>query len=215
MVVNITIFEKTDRIGGRTLTINPFGNLSLDVELGASIFIKKNHILYESVDAFNLKPRDPELGADPKLGIWDGTEFVFQMNDKDSFWWIAFKIIRKYGILAPRRTQNLMQSTIAKFLKLYEEPYFPFKSLTQRTHELELVQTTGVTGEQFLKANNVCSLWYPLGTRADASADWRLVCPRYCPGQHTRQLCIEPRRHPRSGHNGRPTYPCRAPTPLT
>lgn len=79
------------------------------------------------------------------------------MNDKDSFWWIAFKIIRKYGILAPRRTQTLMQSTIAKFLKLYEKPYFPFKSLTQRTHELELVQTTGVTGEQFLEANNVCS----------------------------------------------------------
>ncbi|KAK0750213.1 Prenylcysteine lyase-domain-containing protein [Schizothecium vesticola] len=159
VVVNITIFEKTDRVGGRTLTIHPFGNLSLHVELGASIFIKKNHILYESVDAFKLKPRDPELGADPKLGIWDGTEFVFQINDKDSFWWTAFKIIRKYGILAPRRTQTLMQSTIAKFLKLYEEPYFPFKSLTQRTHELELVQTTGVTGEQFLKANDIDDLY--------------------------------------------------------
>ncbi|KAK1831015.1 Prenylcysteine lyase-domain-containing protein [Podospora conica] len=159
VVVNITIFEKTGRIGGRTLTINPFGNLSVHVELGASIFIKKNHILYESVDTFNLKPRDPELGADPKLGIWDGTEFVFQMSDKDSFWWTAFKIIRKYGFLPPRRTQTLMQSTIAKFLKLYDEPYFPFKSLTERTHELELVQTTGVTGEQFLKANNIGDLY--------------------------------------------------------
>ena len=156
-IVNITIFEKTGRVGGRTLTIHPYGNLSLHVELGASIFIKKNHILYESVDAFNLKPRNPELGADPKIGIWDGTEFVFQINDKDSFWWTALKVIRKYGLLAPRRTQALMESTIAKFLKLYEEPYFPFKSLTQRTHELDLVQSTGVTGDQLLKANNVFS----------------------------------------------------------
>ena len=42
VAVNITVFEKTDRIGGRTLTINPFGNSLQRVELGVSIFIKKN-----------------------------------------------------------------------------------------------------------------------------------------------------------------------------
>ncbi|KAK3689385.1 Prenylcysteine lyase-domain-containing protein [Podospora appendiculata] len=153
--VNITIFEKTDRIGGRTLTINPFGDPSIRVELGASIFIKKNQILHDSLDEFGLKPRDPEDGADPTLGIWDGEKFVFTVDSSDSFWWNAYKVFRKYGILAPRRTQKLMESTIAKFLKLYEAPHFPFRSLTERAYELDLLGATGVTGDQLLKANNV------------------------------------------------------------
>ncbi|KAK5662538.1 hypothetical protein OQA88_8450 [Cercophora sp. LCS_1] len=153
--VNITVFEKTGRIGGRTLTINPYGNESVRVELGASIFIKDNRILYDRLDEFGLAPRDPDLNSDPNLGIWDGDEFVFQVNEDDSYWWNAYKVIMKYGFLAPRRTQNLMRATIDKFLKLYEAPYFPFRSLTQRTYELDLVEVTGVTGQQLLKANNI------------------------------------------------------------
>lgn len=155
VAVNITIFEKTGRIGGRTLTIDPFGNSSQRVELGASIFIKKNKIMYDAMAEFDLSPRNPDEDADPTMGIWDGDEFVFTMNDNHSFWWTVARICWKYGIMAPRRTQQLMESTIAKFLRLYEEPYFPFRSLTQRTYELELVEVTGVTGEQLLAKNNI------------------------------------------------------------
>ncbi|KAK4443879.1 Prenylcysteine oxidase [Podospora aff. communis PSN243] len=159
VAVNITIFEKTDRIGGRTLTINPFANSSQRVELGASIFIKKNHIMYQALGEFGLEPRDPDVGSDPELGIWDGERFVFQVNENHSFWWNAYKVIMKYGFLAPRRTQKLMEATIDKFLQLYEEPFFPFRSLTQRTYELGLVEITGVTGEQLLKKNSVGDLY--------------------------------------------------------
>ncbi|KAK3313192.1 VID27 cytoplasmic protein-domain-containing protein [Apodospora peruviana] len=153
--VNITIFEKTDRIGGRTLTVNPFGDTSQRLELGASIFIQKNCILYDSLAEFGLRPRDPDEDSDSTLGIWDGDEFVFTIDQKNSFWWNAYKVIRKYGVLAPRRTQKLVDSTIDRFLQLYEAPHFPFKSLTQRVYELDLVKATGVTGEQFLKTNNI------------------------------------------------------------
>ncbi|KAK1753181.1 prenylcysteine lyase [Echria macrotheca] len=157
--INITVFEKTDRIGGRTLTINPFGNSSQRVELGASIFIKKNRILFDRLGEFGLQPRDPEVGSDPYLGIWDGDEFVFQINEKHSFWWNAYKVFMKYGYLAPRRTQQLMETTINKFLRLYEAPHFPFRSLTQRTYELGLLDATAVTGEQLLRANNIADLY--------------------------------------------------------
>jgi len=159
VAVNITVFEKTDRIGGRTLTINPFGNSSQSVELGASIFIKKNHIMYDALREFGLEPRDPDVGSDPELGIWDGDSFVFQINENHSFWWNAGKVFLKYGFLAPRRTQKLVETTINKFLKLYDAPFFPFRSLSQRAYELDLVETTGVTGEQLLKANKVGDLY--------------------------------------------------------
>ncbi|KAK0624917.1 Prenylcysteine lyase-domain-containing protein [Bombardia bombarda] len=159
LALNITLFEKTDRIGGRTLTVNPWDDTTTRVELGASIFIEKNQILYRALGEFDLKTRDPDDGSDPTLGIWDGNRFVFTVNTDNSFWWNAYKVVMKYGVFAPRRTQKLMETTIAKFLQLYEEPHFPFRSLTQRAYELGLVEITGVTGEQLLKSGSVGDLY--------------------------------------------------------
>lgn len=57
--------------------------------------------------------------------------------------------------MSPYRAVNLVKEVVGKFLKLYEQPYFPFRSLTARTYELGLVGITGVTGEQFLAQNKV------------------------------------------------------------
>ena len=181
LAVNITVLEKTDRIGGRTLTINPFGNSSQPVELGASIFIKKNQILFDTMEKFGLEPRDPDVGSDPEMGIWDGDHFVFQINQDHWFWWNAYKVFMKYGFLAPRRTQKLMETTIDKFLQLYNYPFFPFRSLSQRVYELGLVQATAVTGEQLLKDNNVSSPQRHLlhNDMLTVRSDWRALRPRY------------------------------------
>ncbi|GAB1317890.1 Prenylcysteine lyase domain-containing protein [Madurella fahalii] len=157
--VNITLFEKTDRIGGRSLTINPYGDPSQRVELGASIFIQKNHILYRALHDFGLSKKIPDEDAEAVLGIWDGDKFVFTINERASFWWNAIKVIWKYGVMAPRRTQKLMQTTIDKFLRMYEEPFFPFRSLTERAQDLGLVEITGVTGQQLLQSNNIDGLY--------------------------------------------------------
>ncbi|KAK4160868.1 putative prenylcysteine oxidase [Cladorrhinum sp. PSN259] len=159
VAVNVTVFEKTGRIGGRTLTINAYDDPLQRIELGASIFIEKNYILFDALKEFNLSKRIPDEDSDSILGIWDGDQFVFSINEDHSFWWNALKVIWKYGVMAPRRTQNLMLSTIDKFLRLYEEPHFPFRSLTQRAYELDLHKVTGVTGEQFLKENGIDDLY--------------------------------------------------------
>jgi prenylcysteine oxidase / farnesylcysteine lyase len=182
--INITIFEKTDRIGGRTLTIEPFGNASQRAELGASIFIQKNEILYDSLAEFNLTARDPDEGSDPLLGIWDGDEFVFTINTGHSYWWNAYKVFMKYGYNAPRRTQKLMETTIQKFLMLYKSPFFPFRSLTQRIYELGLVEVTALTGEQFLAKNSVLG---PITYQDPTNTSWQIadiwcICPWYCSG---------------------------------
>ncbi|GKT55810.1 prenylcysteine oxidase [Colletotrichum tofieldiae] len=156
--VNITVFEKTDRIGGRTLTVDAYNNPLEPVELGASIFIEANHILYNASLNFGLPLKAPESGSDGFLGIWDGEKFVFTQDDNSWEWWNLAKLFWKYGT-APYKAQKLVQSTVATFLQLYEKPHFPFRSLTQRVFELDLLKATSVTGEQFLANNEIGELF--------------------------------------------------------
>lgn len=153
--VNITLFEKTDRIGGRTLTINAFNDPAQRVEQGASIFVPSNQILFTAMSQFGLSPSAVDPTADPVLGIWDGDCFVFTLDQSAPSWWNTLKVTLKYGLTAPQRTQDLTIATISNFLRIYNAPFFPFKSLTQRAQEMGLSAITGVTGEQFLSANNV------------------------------------------------------------
>lgn len=156
VAVNITLFEKTDRIGGRTLTAHAFDDPNQPVELGASIFVEVNAILWNAASEFSL-PLIPAGGNDDDgglLGIWDGDKFVYTQDDRSYGWWNLVKLFWKYGT-APYRANKLMQATISRFLSLYEPPYFPFRSLTTRAYELELTYVTSQTGAQFLEANKV------------------------------------------------------------
>jgi prenylcysteine oxidase / farnesylcysteine lyase len=155
--VNITLFEKTGHIGGRTLTVDIYGAPEQPIELGASVFIDVNYILYNSAFAFNLtlgELRDSEPGD--LTAIWDGEAVVFQTESGSSWWWDAARMWWRYG-RSPYKAVQLVKSTIHDFLKLYEPPYFPFRSLTQRAFELELTKKTGITGMELLDQNGVRS----------------------------------------------------------
>ncbi|CAI6093489.1 unnamed protein product [Clonostachys chloroleuca] len=149
--VNITVFEKSNRIGGRTLTVNAFDSPALPVELGASIFVNVNHIMYNATRDFNLSVNDLEatLSGGDITAIWDGKTFVYQSISGQSWWWDAAKMFWKYGT-SPYYAIKMVNRVVGSFLKLYEKPYFPFRSLTQRVYELELASITSITGEQFL-----------------------------------------------------------------
>ena len=86
--------------------------------------------------------------------IWDGERLVYQSTEGSSWWWDAAKLFWRYGT-SPYRAVKLVNGVVGKFLKMYEEPWFPFRSLTQRVFELELEKITGATGEQFLQQNQV------------------------------------------------------------
>ena len=163
ITLNVTLFEKTTRIGGRTLTVDVFDDPHQPVELGASIFVQANEIIWSAIDEFNL-PRIPAGSADGDdaaesesgslFGIWDGDTFVYTEDDASSDWWNLARLFWTYGT-APYRANKLMRGTIAKFLQLYKAPYFPFRSLTTRAHELELAAITSQTGAAFLEANGI------------------------------------------------------------
>lgn len=154
----ITIFETTSLIGGRTTTINALDDPHYPAELGASIFAGVNHILVDAAKEFDLTTVDPDAHR-PKtskyeLGIWDGREFVYKSTNDDLGWMDKAKLFWRYG-LAPIKTQRLMKSTVAKFLKMYEEPIFPWRSLTEVAMRVGLLNATASTGKQFLNEGGV------------------------------------------------------------
>ncbi|KAI4092268.1 MAG: hypothetical protein L6R37_007605 [Teloschistes peruensis] len=155
---NITVYERNDYVGGRSTTVSVYDDPNEPVELGASIFVKVNRNLVNAAEKFDLPVQS--MGSSRKidipevLGVWDGDSFVFKQSDATNSYWNLAKLFWKYG-LSPLTTQNLMKKTVGSFLKMYEEPHFPFASLTEAASDLDLLSATGATGKQFLAANGV------------------------------------------------------------
>ena len=156
--MNITVFERSDYIGGRSTTVNVWNNPEIPIELGASIFVKVNRNLISAVKEFGLYADQagidtPRVSPDA-LGIWDGNQFKFVQEEGTSFWWDLTRLIWKYG-LTPIRTHNLMKQTVDNFLKLYETPHFPFRSLSQASYDVGLASVTSLSGSMLLRQNDI------------------------------------------------------------
>lgn len=104
--------------------------------------------------AFNLSINgDSRLDAAvPEVGIWNGKELVFTMNEGG--WWDIAKLFWRYGY-APVKANALMRETVDKFMKMYERPVFPWKSLSDAVQLVELTEVTGLTGEQFMRNKGI------------------------------------------------------------
>ncbi|KAL8674292.1 MAG: hypothetical protein Q9168_001285 [Polycauliona sp. 1 TL-2023] len=157
--LNITVYERNHYVGGRSTTVNVHDDPRHPVELGASVFVPINHNLVHATKRFHLHVRGRagtsklDHGTEI-LGIWDGQEFVFTQSDASNQYWNLAKLLWKYGI-SPIRTQRLVKKTVGSFLKIYEAPYFPFKSITETAADLDLLSATTVKGQQFLEANGI------------------------------------------------------------
>ena len=146
-------------MGGRSTTVNAYDNPSEPVELGASIFVDVNQNLVSAANELNLTLKSSRGTSrnrpfPAKLGIWDGQKFVFVQDGNDHSWWNTAKLLWQYGV-TPIRTQNLMKTTISRFLKMYQEPYFPFRSLSKVALELGLAPLTSITGDELLRQHSI------------------------------------------------------------
>lgn len=128
----------------------------MPVELGGSIFVEVNRIMVEAMKHFNLSTTSQNIAAQanlPDLGIWNGEEFVVVTKSEDG-WWDKAKLLWRYGT-APLWTNRLMKSAVGKFLTMYDEPVFPWESLSEVVEQIGLLEATGVTGAQYLKTNGI------------------------------------------------------------
>ncbi|KGO70506.1 Prenylcysteine oxidase [Penicillium italicum] len=159
--INITVYERESYVGGRSTTVNVFDDPAYPIELGASIFVQINFNLVNASrdlgltvsSADHARPRE----AEESIGIWDGSQFVFTLKNSYN-WWNIGRLFWRYG-LAPLRTQNLVKSVVGKFLRLYEEPLFPFSSLTEAAVAADLINATTSSGDLFLQASSIDSLF--------------------------------------------------------
>src|SRR2546426_113629 len=91
--LNITVFERAAYVGGRSTTVNVFDDPAYPIELGASIFVKVNYNLVNASKELGLNVRSASSQrpreTDEVLGVWDGKQFVFVMEDSASWWNIA------------------------------------------------------------------------------------------------------------------------------
>lgn len=137
--------------------MNVYGDPSQPVELGASIFVQVNQNLVNAVADFGLKTDEMQDSDGPSgvLGIWNGQSFVITLSGDSYLWWNTAKMIWRYGLPSIMRNQALVKKTVGAFLRMYDEPHFPFRSLSETAYELGLTKITGVTGQQFLEANHI------------------------------------------------------------
>ena len=98
--------------------------------------------------------RSEAKAGSENLGVWNGKEFVFTQNLGGYAFWNTAKLLWKYG-WAPVRIQSLRNEIVERFLKMYEAPYFPFRSLSRVVDYLDLTTVTAMTGEQLLKEHDI------------------------------------------------------------
>ncbi|KAL8774001.1 MAG: hypothetical protein Q9194_004166 [Teloschistes cf. exilis] len=156
-LLNVTVYERENYLGGRSTSVGVYGDAWEQVEVGASIFVDVNYNLVSAVERFNLSTvvYDGEDldGLTQILGVWNGQKFVFIQNDDGYEWWNNLKLLWKYG-LSTIRTQRLADDTMSKFLKMYEAPIFPFKSLGEAATRAGL-SASGKTSAQLLKESGI------------------------------------------------------------
>jgi prenylcysteine oxidase / farnesylcysteine lyase len=150
--LNITVFDRNSYIGGRTRTIHPYDNSSSPpIELGASIFVKVNHILWNAANEFNLTKQDFG-GESTSVGIWNGKEFVLKLAGG---WLDEAKLVWRYGAYTLFKAWNLRKATIGRFMKMYDTPTFPWVDLSQTVEELDLSEASGNSGDAFLAHSGI------------------------------------------------------------
>ena len=119
-----------------------------------------NKNLVSAVDEFQLSIKDSKSNTKGRLegllGVYNGQKWVYRGNDGG--WWDVAKLLWKYGI-APIKTQRLMKKTVGLFLKMYDEPVFPFKDLSQTAYDLGLTEVTAMTGDQYLEKNGIVTTY--------------------------------------------------------
>ncbi len=120
--IELQVFERGDRIGGRIKTVEFSEEL---VEIGAVYYHSTNKLVSELVNDFNLnfKPLERQ-----RVGLWDGERFVFKTSNSElltqlkMLWKFGFGITKLGGLIGEVKDMNssfytgLPFTTVEEFL---------------------------------------------------------------------------------------------------
>ncbi|CCE85178.1 Piso0_004760 [Millerozyma farinosa CBS 7064] len=158
---NITIYEKSNYIGGRATTVPIGGNSSYLVETGASIFVSANKILSKAVEDFNFETQAFREGAkkvsnaDNRIGIWNGNSILVIFSDSIMD---KMKLFLRYG-LDIFRSLSLSKQFVQRFLDYYYNKLFPFESLNTAAYLSDFLNYTKITGRGLFTEKGISDLF--------------------------------------------------------
>ncbi|TFK79186.1 FAD/NAD(P)-binding domain-containing protein, partial [Polyporus arcularius HHB13444] len=159
--VEVDVYDKNAYIGGRSTTVQPYNDPSLEpTELGGSVFVPPNKLIWRATEEYGFE-RFPFENSDDVMGVWDGSQFVVTVggNYWYSSWWSKLKIVWKYGINAPTRTQAAVDGMVNTILKLYRADSPRFRNISSLASELGWTNVAGQTSLEYLRSSKVDDLW--------------------------------------------------------
>ncbi|KAG8999210.1 hypothetical protein FRB94_006399 [Tulasnella sp. JGI-2019a] len=153
--VEVDVFEKDSRIGGRTTVVYPYyDEANPGQELGASIFVAANKNLWRATTEFNLTFVDLQ-DEDDDFGLWDGQQFAVtyrgSLLDKARMLW-------RYG-LAPMTTTKIVTQMIDKLLLAYTRQVPIWPTIEALSNAIGLANHTTVTALEFFTSHGVGEKW--------------------------------------------------------
>ncbi|KAF9524062.1 Prenylcysteine lyase-domain-containing protein [Crepidotus variabilis] len=150
--VEVDVYERSDYIGGRTTVVHPYNNKSLPaLELGASIFVKAHKHLWRAADDFNLTRRSFNEN-DYDTGIWNGEQIFLQFGGS---WWDTAKLLWRYGLFAPKRTEEIVRGMMSQFLGLYKTSTLKWDSMLDLPPYFGWQEHLNITAREFFKGRGV------------------------------------------------------------
>ncbi|KAI0777409.1 FAD/NAD(P)-binding domain-containing protein [Trametes elegans] len=160
--VEVDVYEKNAFIGGRSTTVFPYEDESLEpVELGASIFVAANKNLQRAAKEFALDLVDFEDNANDVTGIWDGDVFVLTVggNSVWSGWLDKIKLLWRYGYQAPTKTQAIVSTMLERFATLYDSTGPRWSNISSVVSELGWDEVTARSTSEYLDSQGIDKRW--------------------------------------------------------
>ncbi|TFK30726.1 hypothetical protein FA15DRAFT_690376 [Coprinopsis marcescibilis] len=152
--VEVDVYDQNDYIGGRSTVVYPYNDKNLrELELGASIFVEANKNLWRATDEFNLARRDFN-DEDYETTIWDGENFIFTFNGG---WWDTLKILWRYGLSSPRKTESSVKDMLNSYLSLYSSDSPKWDNISSLSTKLGFDHLVSRTISEHLLAQGVSS----------------------------------------------------------
>ncbi|KAI9027288.1 Prenylcysteine lyase-domain-containing protein, partial [Phycomyces nitens] len=143
-----TIYERSHRLGGRTMTTPVKGDPALGaIEVGASIFVEANHNLMNATKNFGLN-RTTLTGHKQKLGVWDGQSFLFQ--ETGSTYWDGAKFLWRYGS-SPLKANRHLETILERFDLLYSNDTLAYYSIEEAFKGVGLYDLLNISAQDYLE----------------------------------------------------------------
>ncbi|RKP22468.1 hypothetical protein SYNPS1DRAFT_31931 [Syncephalis pseudoplumigaleata] len=128
----------------------------LDVDLGASIFIRDNQHVYNLAQHFNLSLTRRPMSDGRLAGtsaLWNGHEFIWTLDSRPwydpTMWWQRLRLGWRYGFRTVGQMQTLVRKFVEDFGQVYDASMPRWRSIHELAERLNMTALLRQTARDF------------------------------------------------------------------